>query len=293
MKFNEFVDYIVDNITDYLMRDDIEKIEVQKTRKNNNCIFTGMLIFLKDNNLQPNIYLEPFYNDYKSGKDLDDILQAMASDFNQALNNMITVSEDILSEEQIKRKCFLKLVNYKKNEEELEHAPYIPFHDLAITFWCLVDDEGNSISSFMINQKHMDLWDISIEELYCYAKKNTTELFPMLFTRLDKMLSGIVNVDNMTKEIEMYILTNRQNINGSIYMTYKKVMEDVSEQIGANMFIIPSSINEVLILPDKGNIDKKYIEGLVKDVNENVVSPLEFLSNTVYYYDCKTKMIEI
>ena len=70
-------------------------------------------------------------------------------------------------------------------------------------------------------------------------------------------------------------------------------MEDVSEQIGANMFIIPSSINEVLILPDKGNIDKKYIEGLVKDVNENVVSPLEFLSNTVYYYDCKTKMIEI
>ena len=51
-----------------------------------------------------------------------------------------------------------------------------------------------------------------------------------------------------------------------------------------DMYIIPSSINEVIVISAKYVTDRKELDLLVEEVNEAAVSKEEVLSDHVYYY---------
>ena len=49
---------------------------------------------------------------------------------------------------------------------------------------------------------------------------------------------------------------------------------------------MPSSIHEVILVPDRDGYDPQILCSMVREVNESVVSEDEVLSDSVYYYDC-------
>lgn len=55
--------------------------------------------------------------------------------------------------------------------------------------------------------------------------------------------------------------------------------------------IIPSSLHEVIILPDRPDIDKDTLEHMVHDVNAGEVAHEDRLSDHVYMYDSVEKEI--
>lgn len=63
--------------------------------------------------------------------------------------------------------------------------------------------------------------------------------------------------------------------------------EELFEQcyVNENYKIIPSSVEEILLLIDNQDYDFNEIKEIVKQVNKETVLPDEFLSNSVYYYD--------
>ena len=58
-------------------------------------------------------------------------------------------------------------------------------------------------------------------------------------------------------------------------MERSKVPQKVGELLGADYYVLPSSIHEVLVLPDNGEMDVKELESMVRDVNAAVVIPQE------------------
>ena len=54
----------------------------------------------------------------------------------------------------------------------------------------------------------------------------------------------------------------------------------------------PSSVHEVLLVPDNGTMELDYLEGLVRTVNAEDVVPAERLSDNVYHYDSKEHIFE-
>ena len=56
---------------------------------------------------------------------------------------------------------------------------------------------------------------------------------------------------------------------------------------GITQKILPSSVHEVLAIPDDGKQDPKHLKRMVETVNRNEVSVSEQLSDNVYYYDGK------
>ena len=54
--------------------------------------------------------------------------------------------------------------------------------------------------------------------------------------------------------------------------------------MGSDLFILPSSIHEVLALPDDGEVDWKELEEIVQTINQTEVEDREVLSDTVYCY---------
>ena len=57
--------------------------------------------------------------------------------------------------------------------------------------------------------------------------------------------------------------------------------------------MIPSSIHEILLVPDNGEVQAEGLKEMVQEVNATEVSPEEKLSDNVYHYDSKEHIFEL
>ena len=66
-------------------------------------------------------------------------------------------------------------------------------------------------------------------------------------------------------------------------------MEDISQKLGGDFIVLPSSIHEVIGLSADVEMDRRDLEAMVQDVNAGEVAPEDRLSDHVYMYDSKEK----
>ena len=84
-----------------------------------------------------------------------------------------------------------------------------------------------------------------------------------------------------------------RNVNGASALLYGDVLKDFANKKGTDMYILPSSIHEVILLPSDRINDPTKLLSMVHDVNTTVVSIGDVLSDSVYYYDRKTDHITV
>ena len=68
-------------------------------------------------------------------------------------------------------------------------------------------------------------------------------------------------------------------------MLYPNLLKTVSEMLNGSFFVLPSSVHEVIVLPDDMGYSPDMLRDLVETVNTNEVSPAEVLSNSVYRFE--------
>ena len=207
--------------------------------------------------------------------------------YNKAVEDCLQKQEPLTVDlDQMQSRVFLRLVNYERNQETLANCPYIPFHDMAITFRYLVKMDEAGIASALIDYDSMEKSACTVEELYCMAKENTIRLFPPFLMRLDEFLRTRFPQEHVyPEEPEVYILSNRQFIYGATMLLYKDVVASFAEQMGKSVYIVPSSVNELLLCLTDAKKEKEMLENTLREVNEFVVPDTEFLSDAVYFYD--------
>ena len=54
---------------------------------------------------------------------------------------------------------------------------------------------------------------------------------------------------------------------------------------------MPSSVHEVILVPEEEDTDEEFFSQLVRDANQSSVGLIDLLSDQVYYYDRKKKEI--
>ena len=69
------------------------------------------------------------------------------------------------------------------------------------------------------------------------------------------------------------------------------VLDKIGDLMDSNFYVLPSSIHEVLIVPDNGNMQTKELENMVREVNASQVLPEDLLSDKVQYYDRTAKTL--
>lgn len=107
-------------------------VRVQDVQKNNGMILCGLTIQKIGVNIAPTIYLDSFYEEYRKGRTLASIVNAIAATYeqNKVENNFCV--DRIASYDSVKDRICFKLINAEKNQELLQDVPYVPFMDLAI-----------------------------------------------------------------------------------------------------------------------------------------------------------------
>lgn len=327
MYYEEFTEDIRERVEDLIQEDVPECIvTVRNVVKNNGVKRKALSFVVKDEKATPTIYLREFYEDYREGRDIDDICEEIIDTYKRGLSrfqNEIDV-DDFTNYEKVKDQVFLKLVNQEMNQKLLRDVPWREYLDLAVVYYVAVSTDECS-ATVLIHTEHLEHWGITEKELYDTAWKNTLEkkkpeilrmkdvIKDMIIERITgstDILAEDVEYDGKTKQeveemvneeiekverqkpMDMYILTNDTKTNGAVCMMYPNVLKDFAEDKGFDLFIIPSSIHEVLLVPKKAGSAKRLNE-ILNDVNKNSLDSVEILSNKIYSYDRKEDNIKI
>jgi ribonuclease PH len=80
----------------------------------------------------------------------------------------------------------------------------------------------------------------------------------------------------------MFVASVPDKIHGAGVLAYPNFMEDAAQKLGGDYFVLPSSIHEVILVRDNGQMSAEELQNMVKDVNASQVSPEEQLTDHAY-----------
>jgi len=89
----------------------------------------------------------------------------------------------------------------------------------------------------------------------------------------------------------MYVLTNQQRFLGACCILYDDVLKEIAERLDSDLYILPSSIHEVILMPVTVTESVPALSQMVCDINQSEVSAEEILSDHIYYYHRSTDSI--
>lgn len=290
------------------------KIELNQVTKNNAIKLEGIVILQKNETVAPNIYLNNYYMGYRDGLGLEEIIQNIYDEYHNARmqGDMKNISEN-LEVDKVKSSIIYRLINYNKNKDLLGQIPHTKFLDLAVTFHCLVRSNEEGIGTIRITNQHLKIWNITLEDLIQHARINTPKLFPPVVQSMKKVIKRLMEedrelhretfyernsiekdmIEDFTEEEfmrgshqdnNMLVVSNHRNINGASCMIYPDLIKEISEQLDSDLYILPSSIHELIIVKNDYSYDKKILKEMVKDINFTQVPLEEVLSNNIYFY---------
>ena len=284
-------------------------IRIHRAGKNNGVYRTGLQITGNGLDIAPVIYIDRYYGLYEKGEETIDSVAARVMDtYNrERRGGMMQVDmRKFLSYDRVRETIVYKLVSTGKNRELLEDVPHVDFMDLSIIFQCLVSREGPEMATILVHNVHMKLWDVTTEELHAAAEENTRKLLPYEFKSMTEVLHEIMETEDpeqsghseveadLAETVPMYVLSTKNRVEGAACMLYPGLIRDLADQFGKSLYIIPSSVHELLLLPTKDTGECAEIKRMIREINDTQVSPEEILSYSLYYYDReegKTRML--
>ena len=98
----------------------------------------------------------------------------------------------------------------------------------------------------------------------------------------------MTDVLGMPDVVNLYVITNTMRNLGAGALVNHSVQKVLYEYFnGKNLYILPSSIHELLILPEEDSFSHsaEALISMVKEVNSTMVSEEDFLADHVYYFD--------
>lgn len=276
-------------------------LEVQETKKNNGVVLHGIRIMEPESNIGPVMYLDDYFKDYQDGRFLNEIVMAIVEDYKK--NCMISDFDIriIKDYERVKERICFKVVNTDLNRELLSDVPHVPFCDLSVVFYVLLDNFPGQMASIAVSNKFMAGWGVDTDTLFERAMCNTPRLLQGKVMSIRDVIKNIIDkredrVEGCLPDPEkgeMYVATNEMKSNGAAVFLYDSLLSGFADRIGKDFYIIPSSIHELIFLPDDMDMEPEEIRDMVFEVNSTCVEPEEVLSNNVYRYRRETGRVEI
>lgn len=270
MNYTEFINAVKEEVKEHLEPDII--VELHTAMKNNGTIRKGLMIGRRGVNVSPAIYLEEFYEQYLKGKSISLLVETIQQIYEQVKVQNSYSCDNIFSYEKVKEKIVYKLIQREANENLLGEVPYEEFLDLALVFYVLLEATPFGNATLLVKNEHLGEWGVSKEEIMKAAEKNTPKLLPLRFEKLANF---------------MYVMTNQPQNLGACTVCYPEACKKARETIGENFYVIPSSIHEMILIPESYGLNRLQLEIMAGEINSEDVEEEEVLSGNVYYYSGK------
>lgn len=295
MDMKEFIEKMKETVKEYLPDDArkgiiIDDVEVVKM---NDQKLHGLTFRMPGSDAAPTLYVNEMYEAYKDGADIGYLASEMA--------NMYTMSKDAptppevnLDWENVRDKVTVRLLEKSRNREFLTKMPYADVgNGLVVTVDINMGEDRGGDWRIAVNHGVLEQLGTDKETLFLTAMDNSLVLDPPVLTDMSQALFSTDRENLLDRDVPidpadvggMYVLTTESASLGAAAMFYPDVKEKAAEIIGSDYYILPSSVHEVILVPDSAGFDAKELCDMVKQANRTVVEPQDVLSDSVYHYD--------
>jgi len=266
--------------------------EICGTVKNNGVEMYGLLLSREGETIAPNFYLYPQYNRWKKGMaDLGMILRELKKAYTEEMEKNKRIAEALCFDwETFRHRVFVRLVGRERNEKLLQDIPYDEYLDMALVYHYVIQVTEDTQGVLVLNKEHILRLGITHEELRETAMSNTKRELPPVIVPMQEMVARMksrcgMDLPGEIPESGMYVLSNAKGTYGAVAMTYTDLLEEFSNEAESGFYILPSSVHEVILVPDDTMMTTEIFSGMVRHVNAEHVEETEVLTDSVYYYD--------
>ena len=191
-----------------------------------------------------------------------------------------------------------RVIHTASNQVLLKDLPHLPYLDLSIVFFVSLERNEEGQMTALIHNEHQKRWNVSVEDLWEAASRNTPLEYPAQIQSMAELLKDLVKqnlgehydpqlLDSLITTEDaapLYVLSNTNGLYGASCMVYQNVLKDFADQLDADLILLPSSVHEVLLTPNLPETSYEDLSSMVTSINRQEVSPEEQLSNQVYLF---------
>lgn len=272
---------------------DLLEIEHHTFRKAN-IVIEGLIVKMKDSDIAPVIYPDELYEQYKQGLSIDTMIDKFLDSYRNIDKNIPDFTKETLM-----TNAYTVVINADMNRELLKTVPHnMIAGNLAEVARFRVKSDAESNSSFLITNEHLKHLHMLGDEVLEIAHKNTENqeyklqnLYKLTLDMMSDEESREMFEDEYTDD-DIYVLTNNTNYDGANVIACDKILKEVSEKIDSSFYVLPSSRHELILVPDKFNVDPKYLKQMVCEVNQTLKQK-DILSDDIYYYNARKRMLSM
>ena len=317
MEYQEFLQLIKESVIKQILPG--YDVKLKSIIKNNDQKLDAITITGAESRIVPNIYLNGYYEEFLKGRGLESIIQEIVSISINHDCKKVDLVLDLLDFNSISQQITYRLINLEMNRERLKDLPHQVIEDMAKIYYLVVKSDLEGISSVAITNYLVGKWNVNIDCIDKIAYENTPFLFPETIKGMNEIIKDIISTNvgdlmsnhtscgddqevyerlldallNEPDREEMYVLSNRSGINGASSLLYPGVLHNFAKEQNANIYILPSSIHEVILIPANRKYSRVDLREMVIDVNNTQVAVDEVLSNEIYYFDLETDEFHI
>lgn len=208
-----------------------------------------------------------------------------------------------------KKHLFIRVHNAETNQDFLKNVPHLIIEDLAVTCHIRVFQNEKEMGSATVTNALLKNFGIREEELFEDALMNSQKIEPPKIAdmseitrkaerkRLEMLGYSEEEIQESldwisTPEEPMFVVTNRSMEYGAATIFYPDVLEELGKRLDGKFFILPSSLHEMIVLPDNGSFNYKELLNTVTEINATEVDIEDKLTDQVYHYDAKEIIFE-
>ncbi|SEW38230.1 hypothetical protein SAMN05216413_2624 [Ruminococcaceae bacterium KH2T8] len=303
MNYEEFKNEVMANMKNYLTEEYQDyDMKFETIKKSSGYEYEALMIGPKDRKMSviPALNLNEAYKKLQDGIPFDEVMDKLA-DIRMNASLPEFNKEDMFDYDKIKNRIFPRLVNTEANAGYLADKPHKDIEDLSILYAVRVSENDSGFAEAIITDDLAQMWGVDQTEIHDRAMDNIAER-PPLFKNIEEVLFGgrfgdagdieIEDIEPNNYDIPFFVLTNQQKTKGAVMAIDPKTMGRITAKLG-DVYIIPSSVDETLVVPKEAVDDVNSLVEMVKQVNANEVKPEDQLSNNVYEYDTETQSLKI
>lgn len=168
---------------------------------------------------------------------------------------------------------------------DTESVKFPVYGDLEEYIRIKMDTEDSYAMTAVVTKSLADSVGIGAEELREAGRRNLMEnaRIQSMSEVLKELTGGLWDEES----VPMYVASTADRMYGASVMLLDSLLDAFCQVHGINsVTIIPSSIHEILLLPEE--MDRGDIDGMIVGVNESEVREEDRLSNHSYRYSLKT-----
>lgn len=285
-------------------------IDVKEVTKVNDQKLHTINIMEPEERISRNYYIEAYYEKYKAGMTVEMIAENIL-EFAKVKDTAIEKTglemvKSLYDYDAMADRVMFKMIGRERNSAYLHDKVYVEQLDFACVFCVVIDQPEDGIATVAVPQAVFEVWGLTKEELYEKALANMQKRFPVSVVDImdivgemykkyaDDDFAEFMNPPEMPEVSGMYVASNSDKLNGASVILYRDMLKNFAESHDVEkLYILPSSLHEVIIIPDDANIEKdiQMLNEMVVSVNCTQVQPEEILSDHVYVYEHSTDIL--